>query len=101
VRDWAARLMVAPRQVRITAMRRKWASCSTQSRLTFDRDLLTTPQEFRTEAIVHELLHLLVPNHVPLFRALLSATLGIATPARADSHDRSLDGGSMPRTSAR
>jgi predicted metal-dependent hydrolase len=72
---WAERLEVAPKEVRITGMRRKWASCSRQGRLTFDRGLLRQPEALRTEAIVHELVHLKVPNHGPLFRALLGAAL--------------------------
>jgi predicted metal-dependent hydrolase len=56
-------------------MKRKWASCSSRGRLTFDADLLRQPAERRAEVIVHELLHLRVPNHGPLFRALLRAYL--------------------------
>ena len=38
--------------------------------------LLMQPAKFRREAIVHELLHLKVPNHGKLFRSLLRAYLG-------------------------
>jgi predicted metal-dependent hydrolase len=76
VRSWAAKLEVEPLEIRITDMRRKWASCSTRGRLTFAADLLSQPEPFRREVIVHELLHLRIPNHGPLFRALLSAYLG-------------------------
>jgi predicted metal-dependent hydrolase len=75
VRGWAERLDVAPTEVRLTGMSRKWASCSTRGRVTFATDLLAQPEPFRREVIVHELLHLKVPNHGPLFRALLSAHL--------------------------
>lgn len=76
VQGWAERLDVAPTEVRLTGMSRKWASCSTRGRVTFATDLLEQPEPFRREVIVHELLHLKVPNHGPLFRALLSAHLG-------------------------
>ena len=76
VQAWAERLDVAPAEVRLTGMSRKWASCSTRGRVTFAMDLLAQPETFRREVIVHELLHLKVPNHGPLFRALLSAHLG-------------------------
>ena len=75
VMAWAKRLEVEPREVRIQPMKRKWASCSSRGRLTFDTDLLRQPAAFRREAIVHELLHLKVPNHGPLFKALLKAYL--------------------------
>ena len=76
VRTWAVRLEVEPAEVHLTGMHRKWASCSPRGRLTFDTALLEQPEDFRREAIVHELLHLKVPNHGPLFRALLTASLG-------------------------
>jgi predicted metal-dependent hydrolase len=57
-------------------MRNKWGSCSTAGRLTLDADLARQPAEFRSEVIVHELLHLRVPNHGRLFKALLRAYLG-------------------------
>lgn len=75
VAAWAKRLEVEPRDIRIQPMKRKWASCSSRGRLTFDADLLRQPAAFRREAIVHELLHLKVPNHGPLFKALLKAYL--------------------------
>lgn len=75
VEAWARRMGITPRQVRIRPMKRKWASCSSQGRLTFDTDLLRQPAQFRRKVIVHELLHLKVPNHGKLFKALLKAYL--------------------------
>jgi hypothetical protein len=75
VTSWAKRLEVEPREVYLTGMRRKWGSCSPRARLTFDTALLQQPEDFRREAIVHELLHLKVRNHGPLFRALLISAL--------------------------
>lgn len=75
VQVWAKRLDVVPAEVRLMGMSRKWASCTTRGRVTFATDLLSQPEPFRREVIVHELLHLKVPNHGPLFRALLSAHL--------------------------
>jgi predicted metal-dependent hydrolase len=75
VQHWAERIGVEPREVHLKPMTRKWASCSTRGRLTFDTGLLYQPASFRAEVIVHELLHLKVPNHGKLFRALLRAYL--------------------------
>ena len=75
VRAWARRIGVEPTSVAIRRMKRKWASCSSAGRLTFDEDLLRQPASFRAEVIVHELLHLKVPNHGRLFRSLLRAHL--------------------------
>lgn len=78
VRRWADHIGVQPQEIHIRSMKHKWASCSTRGRLTFDLALLTQPDAFRTEVIVHELLHLKVPNHGKLFHALLSAYLAEA-----------------------
>src|SRR4051794_27969923 len=75
VRSWAQRIGVEPAVISIRPMTRKWASCSSKGRLTFDEDLLRQPAAFRREVIVHELLHLKVPNHGPVFRNLLRAYL--------------------------
>ncbi|MDN5292778.1 MAG: hypothetical protein PWQ91_1504 [Eubacteriales bacterium] len=72
---WAQRIGVTPKEIHVRPMKRKWASCSSAGRLTFDADLLRQPAEFRAEVIVHELLHLKIPNHGPLFRTLLKAYL--------------------------
>jgi len=75
VRTWARRLGVTPKEIHIRPMKRKWASCSSTGRLTFSTDLLRQTAQFRAEVIVHELLHLKIPNHGPLFKALLKAYL--------------------------
>jgi len=54
-------------------MTAKWASCSLAGRLCFSRDLLDEDAAFQEVVIVHELLHLLVPNHGKLFKSLLTA----------------------------
>ena len=69
------RLEVRPVEIRLRAMKRKWANCSTKGRVTFDTELLRQPASFRAEVIVHELLHLKVPNHGQLFRSLLRTHL--------------------------
>lgn len=75
VRAWAERIGVEPKEVHLRPMSRKWASCSSTGRLTFSTDLLDQPAEFRAEVIVHELVHLKVPNHGALFRSLVRAYL--------------------------
>jgi len=75
VRSWARKIDVDPCEIHVRPMTRKWASCSSRGRLTFDTELLQQPAGFRSEAIVHELLHLKVPNHGKLFSALMKAYL--------------------------
>lgn len=74
VLTWSEKLKVKPSQVRIQRMTRKWGSCSTSARwVTFSEDLLSESKKFQEYVIVHELLHLKVPNHGKLFKALLSS----------------------------
>jgi predicted metal-dependent hydrolase len=78
VRAWAKRIGVEPREVHLRPMRREWASCSSNGRLTFNIAIIGEPASFRREVIVHELLHLKVPNHGKVFKALLKAHLAEA-----------------------
>ena len=73
VAQWAERIRVRPRQLRLQRMRRKWASCSTRGTVSFSTEVLAQPAAFREYVIVHELLHLKVPNHGKLFKTLLRA----------------------------
>ena len=75
VRDWAKEIGVEPKEIHIRKMRRKWASCSSKGRLTFDPSLLNEPEGVRSKAIIHELLHLKYPNHGKMFNALLNTYL--------------------------
>ncbi len=75
VHSWAKKIRVQPQQIRIQKMTRKWASCSTSGWVTFSDDLLRESNKFQDYVIVHELLHLKVPNHGKLFKSLLSAHL--------------------------
>ena len=78
VHNWARRMEVQPRSIAVREMRRKWGSCSVDGRLTFDAFVLRQPVEVRRQVIVHELLHLKVPNHGKLFQRLLDAYLSSA-----------------------
>ncbi|MBS0234240.1 MAG: M48 family metallopeptidase [Proteobacteria bacterium] len=75
VDQWAVRLKVSPRQVRIISMRTKWGSCSAKGIVTLAIDLDDQARGFQDYVIVHELLHLKVKNHSKLFKALMSAHL--------------------------
>lgn len=88
---WARRIGVEPKEIHVRSMSRKWGSCSTAGRLTLDTELACQPAEFRREVIVHELIHLKIPNHGRLFRALLRAYLGKSDVKVGRSH-RALTG---------
>src|SRR5512146_3090256 len=75
VRGWAERIGVKPKEIHLRTMTKKWASCSTTGRVTFSSDLLRAEHEWQEYVIVHELLHLQIPNHGKLFKAMLGALL--------------------------
>jgi len=72
---WAALMKVKPVQICIQRMTKKWASCSSKGRVCFSTDLIQEPKTFQEFVIVHELLHLQVPNHGKLFKSLMNAYL--------------------------
>lgn len=72
---WAEKLAVKPTRIQIQSMQSKWASCSPSGAVSFSLDLLEERRSFGEAVIVHELLHLKVRNHGPVFRSLLRAFL--------------------------
>jgi len=70
---WAVKLHVNPRFIRVQRMRRKWGSCSSKGVITLASDLADADRRFQDFVIAHELLHMRVPNHSRLFKALMSA----------------------------
>ena len=79
VDEWARRLKVQPSGVHLRSMTKKWASCSAGGLVSFNTRLLAEERAFRESVIVHELLHLRVPNHGRLFKSLMRAYLPSAS----------------------
>lgn len=73
VTQWAEKMRVEPARIQLQGMTKKWASCSPTGALTFNVELLDEDRQFGEAVIVHELIHLTVPNHGRLFRSLLRA----------------------------
>jgi predicted metal-dependent hydrolase len=73
VRNWAARIGVKPTRIQVRTMQTKWASISTTGSMTLDFELLRLPQELGEFVIVHELVHLLTPNHGRVFKSFMHA----------------------------
>jgi hypothetical protein len=74
-RHWAARLQVQVRHIHLRKMTNKWASISLNGRLTLNKELLDLPKPLGEFVIVHELVHLLAPNHGKVFKSFMSAYL--------------------------
>jgi hypothetical protein len=71
--QWSVKLRVNPRVIPVQTMRRKWGSCSSKGTVTLATDLASEEPRFQDYVIVHELLHLRVPNHGRLFQVLMTA----------------------------
>ena len=76
VHHWAQQLDVPVTALSLRPMRRKWASCSSHGRLSFSLDLLPLDPDLWDFVIVHELLHIQIPNHGSLWKSLMHAHLG-------------------------
>lgn len=73
VRTWARRIDIQPKEIHLRQLTTKQASCSPEGRLTFNVGLLYATPQVRTEVILHELVHLRVPNHGKLFKQLIES----------------------------
>lgn len=94
-RHWAARMGVRTPAIHVRAMTTKWGSLSRvvthasggsqarhatsvspyAGRLTLNSELLALPRDLGEFVIVHELVHLLAPNHGRVFKSFLHAYL--------------------------
>jgi len=70
VERWRQIMGEAPVTWKIRNMKTQWGNCRARTRqLTFNLQLALVPDELRDYIIVHELSHLQVQNHGPLFKA--------------------------------
>jgi predicted metal-dependent hydrolase len=73
---YADKMSVYVKSLYIRPMKNKWASCSTDGNLNFNKELLDMERDLGEYVIVHELLHFNVPNHGKLWKSLMHAYLG-------------------------
>ena len=77
VREWAQKLEVDTRIISLRSMTRKWASYTqTSGLLIFNAALLEMDEAVKDYVIVHELLHIRIPNHGKLWKSFMRAYLG-------------------------
>ena len=76
VREIAKKMDININLLAMRPMKNKWASCSTDGNLNFNKQLLDLDKELGDYVIVHELLHFNIPNHGKLWKSLMTAYLG-------------------------
>jgi len=75
IAHFAPRVGKAPRRITVRAQRSRWGSCTSQGTVSLNWRLLQMPAAIVDYVIVHELCHLLVPNHSPRFWAEVARLL--------------------------
>ncbi len=72
VKRWAAVMNLSPKRITLREMTRKWGSCSSKDNITLNKALRYVPPRLAEYVVVHELVHMLVFNHGPQFREVMS-----------------------------
>ncbi len=67
VERWQSKVGVKPARISIGDQKTRWGSCSSKGSLRFNLRLAMAPRELIEYVTVHELCHMLVPNHSPKF----------------------------------
>ncbi len=91
---WEPRLGVKAKQYFLQHMKTRWGSCHhTAARIRLNTELVKKTPDLLEYVIVHELAHLLVPNHGPRFVAIMDKHLPAWREARVRLNARALVGG--------
>lgn len=68
-------LEMAPPPAQIRRLRDRWGSTSPSGRITFNLDLVKLPISCIDYVVTHELVHLLIPNHSPVYWRMLERVM--------------------------
>lgn len=75
IEQYAGQLGVTYKQIYVTNLRYRWGSCTPQNNIHFNWRLIKAPMRVVEYIIVHELAHLLEPNHTPAFWNIVAVQL--------------------------
>lgn len=62
-RDWSSKLGVNPTKINIKDQKTRWGSCSSLGTINYNWRLIMAPLAIIDYLVIHELAHLIVPNH--------------------------------------
>ena len=72
VHKWESITGLKVEEWNIRKMRTRWGSCNTRSRnILFNLDLIKKKPEFIDYVVLHEIVHIKIPNHGSAFKAML------------------------------
>ena len=60
-------IRVSPREIKVKNYKSRWGSCDKKGRLTFNCYLIKAPHSIVDYVVIHELCHMLQPNHSKFF----------------------------------
>lgn len=73
--QWQSFFDKSPNNIRIGNQSSRWGSCSSKGTLSFNWRLIELPSQLVDYVIVHELAHLIQPNHSPKFWGLVESAI--------------------------
>lgn len=88
IQKWESRIGVEVRRYFLQRMTTKWGSCNSKAgTIRLNTELVKKPRDLLEYVIVHEMIHILEPNHSPRFFALLSEHCPSWPEARQDLNE--------------
>lgn len=88
IQKWEKRLGVKVSAYFLQKMKTKWGSCNyRKGRIRLNTELVKKPKDLVEYVLVHEMAHLLVPNHGPEFIAILDKHLPFWRDAREELNE--------------
>ena len=64
---WSTKIAVQPSRITIKEQKSRWGSCSSKGNINYNWRIIMAPPEVLDYLVIHELCHLRIPNHSPLF----------------------------------
>ena len=75
VESWSEQVDAYPARIQIRDQKTRWGSASTRGTLSFNWRLIFAPPEILDYVVVHELCHLIQPDHSPKYWALVESVM--------------------------
>lgn len=88
ITHFAGQVGTRPARLAVRAARTRWGSCSSRGTISLNWRLMLLPSTLLDYVVVHELCHLLVPNHSPRFWAQVARVLPDFLSRRAELRRR-------------